>query len=303
MNRRSCMKGFSRPIWAVMGVVVLLLGHAVVSVAQSPASRSFAWFAELVSVDQAGGAITLAAPITAPVAAYVDRFTAGDRVVIVWTQYDGEADAVMYVSSAEAFDVRSGYIVQAEYVSGDASAGTITFRAPVDAGVISTLTAAPGTPIRVTSPMKQPAPVTPVVSIALNESPNRRPESEPEAEPDPEPQPVEIVADPSGPTPEVGGQWIFETSLQGNPVSFQCEITQAEAQLTGTCTSQFLGEAILAGRLVGSAIEVTLAASFNGNDLEFAYTGGVDAAGMQMQGDVVVAGFGAEAPFQGRKTP
>ena len=262
----GCVKRASdQRIWPVLAILAFLMGPAMAAVAQPP-SRSFTWFASLVSFDRESTSVTVVVPTTDPVAAYLDRFAAGDRVVLVWTQYDAAADAVMYVSAAEAFDVRSGYLVQAEYIAGDASARTVTFRIAVEGGVVQTLaTAAPGTPIKSTSPMKQPGPVTPVVSVALNETPSPRPEPEPE--PDPEPELAEITADPSAPTPDIGGQWTLDTTLQGNPVSFGCEIGQADAQLTGTCTSQFLGEGMLAGQLTGNTVALTLSASFNGNAL------------------------------------
>ena len=109
-------------------LLVLLGSYASIAAGQAPTGRSFAWFAELVSVDQAAGTVTVSAPITDPVAAYLDRFDPGEHVILVWTQYESEADAVMYISSADAMDVRSGYIVQAEYMGGDADGRTISFK-------------------------------------------------------------------------------------------------------------------------------------------------------------------------------
>ena len=77
----------------------------------------FAWFGELVSVNRPAGTVTVRAAVLPQVARYIDTFEPGNPIVAVWTQFDGEADAVLYVERPEVMTTTGGYIVHAELVS------------------------------------------------------------------------------------------------------------------------------------------------------------------------------------------
>ncbi len=268
---------------AILAIVVPLVAHLDIAVGQ-PTNRQFAWFAELVSVDQAAGTVTVRAPFLEPVAHYIDSFTPGDGIVVVWTQVNAEADAVIYVESRDVMTTPGGYIVHAEYEGGDVSGHTLTFTVVVGDEVGRALAAAqPGTPIKVHSPMHQPDAMTPIASVALNERPTPRPEAEPEAE--------AIVANPDGPTAGIAGMWTFESSLQGNIIAFSCTVMQNEAELSGTCEGQ-IGSTQLTGEVVGNTVKLRIPASLADNEVVFAFTGAADAAGARMEGDFSVMGFG-----------
>ena len=138
----------------------------------------------------------MTAPIQDAVGRYIDRFEPDDRIVVTWTQFEGEGDAVMCVSSPEEMaSVSSGYIVPAEFVSVNTAAGTLTFSTQVPDGMVRTLSSAePGTWIKVSAPMGQPWPAATITSVALNETPKPRPDPEPE---------VEIPADSNAPLADV----------------------------------------------------------------------------------------------------
>ena len=208
--------------FALFLLVVLGSAREVAAQAEEP---SFAWFAELVSFDHVGKTVTARAPIEAHVAKYIGRFEQGERIVVVWSQFDAEGDIVRYVGRAETMTAGSGYIVHAEYVSADVDGQTLTFATPVLDGVVATLASAgPGAPIKVGSPMWQASSVIPVVSVALNERPRPRPE------------PVRVEDTLVWDGVDVVGEWALKTSLMGNDLTLSCEFTQAGPELGGRCT-------------------------------------------------------------------
>ncbi len=269
-------------------VLPLLLLVATIPLTGQSSPRAFAWFGELVSTDRATGTVTVRAPFLAHVANYIDGFTAGDRIVLVWTQLNGEADAVLYVESHEIMTTPGGYIVRAELVSADPATRTITFAVPVGTTVLQTLAAAePGTPIRLESPLRQPEATTEVTSVTLDARPTPRPEPDAVSQ---------ITADPNAALASVAGVWTFEADLQGNALTMRCTLTQQEAELSGTCAGQ---PEPVTGVAAGNTVRFTIAASLGGTNVQFTYSGAVDATGTRMEGNVSVMGFGAG--FKGTK--
>ena len=266
-------------------VLALLLLIATVPLTAQSIQPDFAWFGELVSVNRPAGTVTVRAPFHPQVARYIDSFEPGSPIVAVWTQFDGEADAVLYVERPEIMTTPGGYIVHAELVSADTATQTITFTIPVGAMVLQTLAPAePGVPIRLESPMRQREAVTEVTAVTLDARPAPRPD------PDVAPQ---IAADPNAALANMAGAWLFESDLAGTQLAMRCTVTQQEAELSGTCelapglSSPFTGEA------EGNTVRFTIAASFGDNELQLDYNGVVDAAGARMEGDVSVMGFGS----------
>lgn len=231
--------------WVPFAVLSLMVFAAPGELNAQTVGQSFGWYAELVRFDQAAQTVTARAPIAAHVARYIGRFAPGERIVLVWSQYDAEGDLIRYVERAEAMAATSGYLVPVEYVSSDAGGRTLTFATTVSDGAAGTLAAAaPGTPFRGGSPMVDPTPTAAVVSVALNRTPEPRPGPV-----------VEEALDWDG--VDVAGAWALETNLMGNDVHLSCAFTQEGPELGGTCT----GPAPLS--------EVALEGSVDGNDVLF----------------------------------
>ena len=80
---------------ALLGLVPFALS------AQTPTTTeaAYIWRAELVSVDTAAKAVTLKAPVEAPVAGYAGSFKPGDRLMLTWTANGGQPESgpVLYL--------------------------------------------------------------------------------------------------------------------------------------------------------------------------------------------------------------
>ena len=194
-----------RPVSVVLPLLLLV---ATIPLTGQSNQRAFTWFGELVSVDRSAGTLTVRAPFVPHVARYIDSFVPGDPIVAVWTQLDGEADAVLYVERREIMTTTGGYIVHAELVGVDLATRTITFTVPTGTTVMQTLaSAAPGTPIKLESPMRQTEAVTEIASVTLDARPTPRPASDVASQ---------IPADPNAALANVAGGWLFESDLAGN---------------------------------------------------------------------------------------
>jgi hypothetical protein len=188
----------------VMRIICLLAAVAVATpvFAQTPVTmpiagaRAFGWFAEFVSFDGDANVMTVKARIEPHVGRYVSTFAPGDRLVLTWSQFGGNADAIRYVASENAMMAKSGYILRGRFVSADPKAKTMTIAVPVPATISSTLASAKsGTPIRVMSPIAQPGPDAVLTSVALNMTAP------------PRPAPVAKQGAPVGDVPQMAGEW------------------------------------------------------------------------------------------------
>ncbi len=267
---------------AILGLVVL--GTAAPgSVSAQSATRSFSWFAELVSSDASAKTVTVKALVEAHVTRTLAKLEPGTPIVLMWTHLGSEADAVRYVERAESVPADSGgYIVRGRYVASDAAGRTLTFTTSGSDKVLQTLgTARVGTPIRVASSMEGvPA------AVALNERPKPRPVIVAKAAP----------AAVGPPPAKVAGLWAIDTSIMGNAIKLKCQLEQDSAKLSGTCTGQPLGDVTLTGGgVTGSAVAFQFDVTAFGPALVFSLKGEVDAPGMAMKGMVSVSGF--DAPF------
>jgi len=280
-----------RPVSVVLPLVLLVLLVATIPLTGQSNQRAFAWFAELVSVDRGAGTVTVRAPFLPHVARYIDSFEPGDPIVAVWTQLDGEADVVLYVERHEIMTTTGGYIVHAELVGVDLATRTVTFTVPAGTTIMQTLaSAAPGTPIRLESPMRQTETVTEITSVTLDARPRPRPAADAVSQ---------ILADPNAALANVAGGWLFESDLAGNTIAMNCMLTQHEAELSGTCEGGPGPASTLTGAVEGNTVRFTIAASFGDNDLQLSYSGVVASTGARMEGDVSVMGFGSG--FKGTK--
>jgi hypothetical protein len=293
-NRRPVrLAVLALPLWLLFGAPGTAFGQS--------GDQSFGWYADLVSVDQASGSVTVRAPFLEHVANYIDNFSAGDEVVVVWTQLDGEADAVLYVESPDVMQVPGGYIVHANFVEADLPGHTVTFTVPQATTAVTSLASAdPGTPIRIESPIKQPEQVTAIASVALNERPPARPEPDVEEK---------IVAKPDGPLSQIAGDWKIEADIMGNAMVVDCTLMQSETELSGTCAGppaqvavgvDGLAEQIpVTGTVQGNTVKFSVAMSFAGNDVHLEYSVAVAESGTLMEGSIDLMGMAAA--FTGSK--
>ena len=169
---------------AVLIVVVLCASLAAPASAQT---RSWAWYGELVSVDQGAKAVTVKAQTEPQVGNYLKDYKTGDKVVLIWGidgAKGGEADTVIAIATPDEMKmVDVGYITRVDFVSGDAAPKTLTFKAVVpDAVLTSVAPAQPGRWIKVTAPMEQPGTGLTLTAAMPTEKPAPKP-------PKPKPEP------------------------------------------------------------------------------------------------------------------
>jgi hypothetical protein len=157
-------------------VFAVLLGAVGAARAADP-QRSYVWFGEFVSLDEAAKTATMKAPIPEHVAKYVDRFKAGDRLVVVWDMI-GKTQATTVLALWKYDDVKdskggnAGFVLPVEFVSADVQNRTVTFVAKVPDRAVSSLKSAPaGQWIKVTAPMDQPSQDATITSIDTAERP------------------------------------------------------------------------------------------------------------------------------------
>ena len=175
-----------RVAWSVSSILpslFLAIGQ-ILSAQSSPTApaRTYVWQAELVSFDSASKTMTAKAAVNEAVVKYLDRFKPGQRVVLIWTADNSkpETGPVRYIENYDAMksaNVNQGYMLPAEFVAGDTSARTVTFKAGVPDAAAQALTAAPpGRSISVTSPMAQPSEAGIITSVALPDRPASAPQ-------------------------------------------------------------------------------------------------------------------------------
>ena len=131
-------------------------------VAAAGGEKTYVWPGKLISIHAAEGAVTVSAPAEQHVFRYVERFSKGDGVVLVWAPGDGyEVTAVRYLQHRGPEDhgrlgLDHGYVLPAEFVSGDEDSRRITFKTKVPATSFDVLAGIqPGQWVKVTSPFDQ----------------------------------------------------------------------------------------------------------------------------------------------------
>ena len=97
---------------------------------------------------------------------------------------------------------------------------------------------------------------------------------------------------------DVTGVWAFQIDLGGNTGTPTVTFKQEGEKLTGTYSSQVLGEQQLTGTVKGNAISFGFQASFEGNAVKVSYTGTVDKDTMK---GTVTFGDLAEGTWTGKR--
>ena len=120
-------------------------------------ARRYAWQGDLLSFDASAAAVEVSAPVEDHVARYVDRFSKGDEVVLIWAPgQDEDVAAVRYLEPREGSILDHGYVLPVEFAGADTTQGRITFSVRVPPSTLTSWAALqPGTPVRVTSLFEQ----------------------------------------------------------------------------------------------------------------------------------------------------
>jgi len=252
------------------------------------ATRSYTWYAELVSVDRSAKTLTAKALVRDAVNSYVSGYKPGDKLMLTWVPVKGEADTVIYAPRYEVMKgIDEGYILPVEFVSADRENRTLTFRSPIPDLLIESLASLqPGRWIKVTSPLQQPRETATLVSAAAAERPDLKP-------PPPRSGRARGQNAAAG-TAGLAGTWTITATLDGNPATTDCTVVQEGSTLTGTCTSR-LGQSSLAGAAADGQVTFQYRVNVNGADLEFSYAGTIEPNGRAMKGTVTA--FGSTSDF------
>ena len=110
--------------------------------------------------------------------------------------------------------------------------------------------------------------------------------------------PAPAPAQEKGDKVDVTGVWAMLIDLGGNTGTPTVTLKQDGEKLTGTYSSQVVGEQQLTGTAKGNAIEFGFTASFDGNAVKVTYTGTVEKD--TMKGTVTFGDFGS-GTFTGKK--
>ena len=110
--------------------------------------------------------------------------------------------------------------------------------------------------------------------------------------------PARPVAGPQDKPADVAGTWNIMLDIGGNTATPSVTLKQDGETLTGTYSSQMLGEQKVTGTIKGNAITFGFTASFDGNAVKVTYSGTVEKA--TMKGKVTFGDMG-EGAFSAKK--
>jgi hypothetical protein len=116
-------------------------------------ARRYTWPAELVAFDAATGTVAVSAPVEPHVLRYLDRFAAGEEVVLIWAPASEDTvTAVRYLEPRAGSVLDHGYVLPVTFTAAEAGRQRIRFRTAVPAHTHGLWAALPaGTPIAVTT--------------------------------------------------------------------------------------------------------------------------------------------------------
>lgn len=271
------------------------LAVAQMAAAQS-ATRTYAWYGQLVSLDRATRTVTVTAQLQDHLAPYLGRYKPGDRVVLTWSTLKGEGDVLVFVPSADEMKyVDVGYILPAEFVSVDAAARTMTFKREVPESLIGALASiAPGTWIKATTPMEQPKQVATLTAVVAAAKPAPRPKAGPPVNPR-----AALEAAAKAPLAAFGGTWTVSVNAGFTELISVCTLTQETTTLTGSCSARGTDSKVTGGVVAGRTVKFQVDSSIQGMTLAFVYEGVLGADGQSVTGSATV--FGMDAPFTAKK--
>ena len=294
------------------GIAAIVAAGAITLGAYGPtllaqAARSYAWYAQLASVDQSAKTMTVTVQVRDAVSIYVGGYKAGDKLMLTWVPIKNETDTVIYAPKYEVMKgIDEGYLLPVEFISADTTNHTITVKTVVSDAVLQSIRGvSPGQWIKVVAPMQQPTATAALMSAAASPKPDLKPPPPPapaataagrgRGRGQAAPESGASAASGGGP---VAGTWTVDAELANNPLSNECTFALQGTKITGACKSQ-MGQADVSGEVTGSDIHFSYSMNLNGMPLNFAYTGTLDAAANTMKGTVSV--FGVTGSFSATK--
>jgi len=101
-------------------------------------------------------------------------------------------------------------------------------------------------------------------------------------------------------TADLAGTWLLSVDVNGNVTTPKLVLTQAADTLTGTYTSETLGEARVRGTVEGNEFTVRFNAEMQGQPVPVTYTGTLQEDGT-VSGTMSLAGGQITGSFTGRR--
>ena len=116
-------------------------------------ARRYTWPGELIAVDASSRTVSVSAPVEAHVLRYVERFTEGDEVVLIWTPGShGDATSIRYLEPRARSVLDPGYVLPVRFGAADERPGRLSFTARVPASTVASWASfESGTEIRATA--------------------------------------------------------------------------------------------------------------------------------------------------------
>ena len=110
------------------------------TIAQSQPDATYAWHAELVSLDEGTRTLTVKARAVDAALADVKKFKAGERVLLKWSGFDTSADAIRGVAKYGASQASTDrFLFPADLATPELQNDYVTFKVQVPADAIAEL--------------------------------------------------------------------------------------------------------------------------------------------------------------------
>lgn len=95
--------------------------------------------------------------------------------------------------------------------------------------------------------------------------------------------------------PPISGKWQIHNSIAGNESDMTCTLTQKQAELTGTCSSDN-GSVNISGSVDNKRVNWVYKSEYNGGPITLTYKGTVESAD-KITGSVTVEEYGVDGDF------
>ncbi len=153
-DRVSELRAMTRGSWATLSshhrpaagkTPVLTVDAYAPSMAPRLAGRgpaegdTYQWRGELVSRDDASGALTVRSRIVSPSGKVADDVAAGDPIVITWSGFDDQADGIRAVKRDDGSGLWGGnrFLLQAKFAASEGQYVTFTVEPPADSAPLT----------------------------------------------------------------------------------------------------------------------------------------------------------------------
>lgn len=135
-------------------------------------ARRYTWPGEVLAVDASTHTVSVSAPVEPHVFRYVDRFSPGEDVVLIWAPSQrGEAVGIRYLEPRAGSILDHGYVLPVQYSGVDERHHRLTFTARVPQNTLQSWSSlAPGTHIRATALFAQGGETAAILSVERSAS-------------------------------------------------------------------------------------------------------------------------------------